>query len=406
VGTLVTDARVASKGPEPDVSLELSVVMPCLDEARTLPSCIRKARAFLEQHGVAGEVIVADNGSTDGSQAIAESLGARVVPVARRGYGAALRAGFEAARGRYVVMGDSDDSYDFAALAPFLERLRAGDELVVGNRFRGGIAPGAMPFLHRHLGNPVLSLLARLFFGVPVGDVYCGLRGLAREAFLRLDQQSTGMEFALEMVVKARLLGMRISEVPTTLSPDGRGRPPHLRTWSDGRRSLLLYLASMPRGLFLYPGLVLLLVGLVLGTTLVVRPVTIGTVHLDVHTLLYCAAAVLLGAQLVAQSVVLRFLMITARLLPPDPPFMRRLGLVRIEYGVGTGAALVAAGLAGLVYLVGLWRARSFGDLDPFFAMRVAIPSALGITLGLQVAFAALFLSLVKWQVRSRKGSS
>jgi hypothetical protein len=382
--------------------LELSIVMPCLNEARTLPTCVGKARAFLDGAGVAGEVVVADNGSTDGSQAIAAGLGARVVPAARRGYGAALRAGFEAARGRFVVMGDSDDSYDFGALAPFLERLRAGDDLVVGNRFRGGIAPGAMPFLHRRLGNPVLSLLARLFFGVPLGDVYCGLRGLSRDAFLRLDQQSTGMEFALEMVVKARLLGMRISEVPTTLSPDGRGRPPHLRTWRDGRRSLLLYLASMPRGLFLYPGIALVLVGLALGGVLVARPLTIGTVHLDVHTLLYCAAAVLLGAQLVAHSVVLRFLMLTARLLPEDPPFMRMLSRLRLEYGLGAGAALVASGLAGVVYLVGVWRARSFGDLDPFSTMRVAIPSATAIALGLQVASAALFLSLVKWQVRSR----
>jgi hypothetical protein len=382
--------------------LELSIVMPCLNEARTLPSCIGKARAFLERAGVAGEVVVADNGSTDGSQEVASGLGARVVPVARRGYGAALRAGFEAARGRYVVMGDSDDSYDFAALAPFLERLRRGDDLVVGNRFRGGIAPGAMPFVHRRLGNPVLSLFARLFFGVPVGDVYCGLRGLSRDAFLRLDQQSTGMEFALEMAVKAKLLGMRISEVPTTLSPDGRGRPPHLRTWRDGRRSLLLYLASMPRGLFLYPGLALLLAGLALGTVLAARPVTIGTVHFDVHTLLYCAVAVLLGAQLVAHSVVLRFLMVTARLLPPDPRFMSFLARLRIEYGLLAGAALVAGGLGGVVYLLGIWRARSFGDLDPFSAMRVAIPSAAAIALGLQVSFAALFVSLVKWQVRSR----
>jgi len=387
------------------VDIELSVVMPCLDEARTLPSCIGKARGFLENAGVAGEVIVADNGSTDGSQAIAEKLGARVVPVARRGYGAALRAGFEAARGRYVVMGDSDDSYDFSALAPFLDRLRAGDDLVVGNRFRGGIAPGAMPFLHRHLGNPVLSAIARLFFGVPVGDAYCGLRGLSRDAFLRLDQQSTGMEFALEMLVKATLLRMRISEVPTTLSPDGRGRPAHLRSWRDGRRSLLLYLASMPRGLFLYPGIALLVIGGVLGAVLVVRPLAIGTVHLDVHTLLCCAGAVLLGAQLMTYSVVLRFLMVTARLLPPDPPFMRRLSRLKIEHGLAAGTALVGAGLAGVVYLVGIWRARSFGGLDPFSAMRVAIPSVTAITLGLQVAFAALFLSLVKWQMRSRKAS-
>src|SRR5262245_50582957 len=258
---------------------ELSIVMPCLNEARTLESCIGKAREFLDREGVRGEVIVADNGSTDGSQALAERLGARVVPVAPRGYGAALRAGFEAARGRYVVMGDSDDSYDFSALAPFLERLRASDDLVVGNRFLGGIAPGAMPALHRHLGNPALSLMARVFFGTPVQDVYCGLRGMRRSAFDRLDMQSQGMEFALEMLVKAKMLGMRISEVPTTLSLDGRGRPSHLDTWRDGRRSLLLYIASLPDWVFLYPGLLLIVVGLVVGAVLAAGPVSVHGVR-------------------------------------------------------------------------------------------------------------------------------
>jgi hypothetical protein len=384
------------------VSVELSIVMPCLNEARTLESCIKKAKGFLERDGVCGEVIVADNGSTDGSRELAAALGARVVPVAQRGYGAALRAGIDAAEGRYVVMGDSDDTYDFSGLAPFLERLRAGDDLVVGNRFKGGIAPHAMPVLHRLLGNPVLSLLARLFFRAPIGDVYCGLRGMTRAAFDRFDQQSMGMEFALEMVVKASLMGMRISEVPTTLAPDRRGRQPHLRTWRDGRRSLLLYLASMPRGLFLYPGLALLAVGLALGAALVAGPRTVAGVSLDVHTLLYCAVAVLLGGQLVAHSIVLRFLMVTARLLPPDPAFLRWLSKAKLEYGLAAGGALAFGGLAGVAYLVEVWRSRSFGNLDPFSTMRVAIPSAAAIALGLQVAFAALFLSLVKWQVRSR----
>lgn len=384
------------------MAVELSIVMPCLDEARTLGVCLRKARAFLDEHGVAGELIVADNGSRDGSQALAESLGARVVDVDRRGYGAALRAGIEAARGRFVVMGDSDDSYDFSGLAPFLERLRAGDDVVVGNRFHGGIAPGAMPALHRHLGNPGLSWLARVFFGIPVGDVYCGLRGFSREAFARLDQQSTGMEFALEMLVKARLLGMRISEVPTTLSPDGRDRAPHLRTWRDGRRSLLLYLASVPSGLFLYPGLAIAVIGLVVGSVLVVDPVRIGRVHFDVHTLLLCAFALLLGVQLVSQWVVLRFLMVHERLLPPDPTFMERLARLKLEYGLLAGSALVLGGMGGLVYLVECWRASGFGSLDPFSAMRVAIPSATAIALGFQVGTAALFLSLVKWPFRTR----
>jgi hypothetical protein len=387
------------------MGLELSIVMPCLNEARTLGVCVRKAQSFFERNGLAGEVVVADNGSDDGSQQLAESLGARVVSVERKGYGAALRAGIEAACGRFVIMADSDDSYDVSALEPFVERLRAGDDIVVGNRFKGGIVPGAMPPLHRHLGNPALSWLARLFFGMPVGDVYCGLRGFTREAFQRLDQQSTGMEFALEMLVKARLLGMRISEVPTTLWPDGRGRRPHLHTWRDGRRSLLLYLASIPRGLFLYPGLALAVSGLLLGSALVTGPVRVGALSLDVHTLLLCGFAVLLGSQLVAQSMVLRFLMIHERLLPPDPVFMGRLSRLKLEYGLALGSTLALLGVMGVVYLVGVWGAHGFGNLDPFQTMRIAIPSATAIALGFQIDVAALFLSLVKWPFRSRGGA-
>lgn len=383
---------------------ELSIVMPCLNEVRTLGTCIQKAQRFIEHAGIRGEVIVADNGSTDGSQAVAASLGARVVSVARHGYGAALQAGFAAANGRYVVMGDSDDSYDFSALTPFLERLRAGDDLVVGNRFRGGIAPGAMPPTHRYVGNPLLSRFARTFFRVPLGDVYCGLRGLNRTAIARLDLQSTGMEFALEMVVKAGLLKLKISEVPTTLSPDGRDRPPHLNTWRDGRRSLLLYFSSMPSGLLLYPGLALMLLGLIGGAALVMTPITVLDVRLDVHTLLYCGAAVLLGFQLVTYSVILRFLMISARLLPPQPRFSRWVNGLRLEHGLFVGLVLVGAGLGSVIWLLGNWQADGFGNLDPFQTMRIAIPSAIAITLGFQVAFAALFLSLVDWQARARAG--
>jgi hypothetical protein len=396
---------MTSSEDEPLPAPELSIVMPCLNEALTLEACVRKAQGFLERHGVRGEVIVADNGSIDGSMAIAERMGARVVPVARQGYGAALREGLRAARGRCLIMGDSDDTYDFSDLAGFLERLRAGDDLVVGNRFRGGIAAGAMPPLHRYLGNPLLTGLARVFFGIPLGDVYCGLRGMKRDAFDRLDVQSSGMEFALEMLVKARLLGLRISEVPTSLSPDRRGRPSHLDTWRDGRRSLLLYLASMPQGVFLYPGLVLLAVGGVVGGLLSAHPRSILGLHLDIHTLLVCAFAVLLGGQLVAYSIVLRFLMITARLLPPEPRFMDRFGRLKLEHGLGLGVAFVLAGLAGLVWVVRIWEVGSFGSLDPFAMMRIVIPSVTAIALGFQAAFVALFLSLVKWQVRSRSGS-
>jgi glycosyltransferase involved in cell wall biosynthesis len=385
------------------VECELSVVMPCLNEVRTLESCIRKAQSFFAEAGVSGEIIVVDNGSTDGSQALATRLGVRVVSATKRGYGAALGVGFAASHGRYIVMGDSDDSYDFSALAPYLERLRAGDDLVVGNRYRGGIAPGAMPPMHRYLGNPMLSRFARLFFRVPLGDVYCGLRGLRRSALERLELQSSGMEFALEMVVKARLLNMKISEVPTTLSPDGRGRPPHLNTWRDGRRSLLLYFSSMPSGLLLYPGVLLMTLGVIGGSILVMTPITVFGVHFDVHTLLYCGAAVLLGFQLFTYSVILRFLMIAAKLIPPQPRFSRRVNRLKIEHGLGVGIALIAAGLAGVVWLLEIWQAERFGNLDPFQTMRIAIPSAIAITLGFQVAFAALFLSLVDWQSRASK---
>jgi hypothetical protein len=259
-----------------------------------------------------------------------------------------------------------------------------------------------MPPLHQHFGNPALSYFARLFFRVPLGDVYCGLRGFRRTILDRLDLQSSGMEFALEMIVKASLLNMTISQVPTTLSRDGRDRPPHLNTWRDGRRSLLLYFSTMPSGLLLYPGVALMILGVVGGSILAATSVTVFHVHLDVHTLLYCGAAVLLGFQLVAYSVTLRLLMIAARLLPPQPRFSRRMDRLRVQHGFGVGLALVTAGLCGVVWLLGLWQSTDFGDLDPFHTMRIAIPSAVAITLGCQVACAALFLSLVEWQARVR----
>lgn len=387
----------------PDTAVELSIVMPCLNEARTLGACIRKAHQFLERSGISSEIIVADNGSTDGSAELAASLGARVVSVDCRGYGAALAGGIKAARGSLVVMGDSDDSYDFSALQPLVDRLRAGDDLVLGNRYRGGIAAGAMPFLHRYVGNPLLSWWVRVVVGVPLRDVYCGLRGVRRAAIDGLDLKSSGMEFALEMIVKSKMLGMRVSEVPTTLARDGRDRPPHLNTWRDGRRSLLLFLGSMPQVPFLYPGLALILLGTVVGAVLTVRPISIARVHLDVHTLLYCGVAVLVGFQLVAYSVVLRFLMVSAGLLPARPGVPEWADRLRIEHGLGAGGGLLAAGLAALGWLLRTWEARGFGDLDPFLTMRLAIPSATAIALGVELIFAALFLSLAKWHVRTQR---
>ncbi|HUJ71047.1 MAG TPA: glycosyltransferase family 2 protein, partial [Verrucomicrobiae bacterium] len=286
-----------------DPNVELSIVMPCLNEAETLATCIQKAQQWLAANHVEGEVVVADNGSTDGSREIAARLGAHVEPIATRGYGSALQGGIQAAKGRFIIMGDADDSYDFGNLQPFLDKLREGYELVMGNRFLGGIEPGAMPPLHRYLGNPVLTGIGRLFFRSPCRDFHCGLRGFNREAILKLDLRTTGMEFASEMVVKATLNKLKVTEVPTTLSPDGRSRPPHLRSWRDGWRHLRFLLLYSPRWLFLYPGFGVMLVGLLGGLWLLRGPLTVGNVGFDVQTLLYCAAAVIIGFQAVVFAV-------------------------------------------------------------------------------------------------------
>lgn len=376
-------------------NLELSIVMPCLNEAETLATCIRKAQSFLSGAGIAGEVVIADNGSTDGSPGIAASLGARVVSVEARGYGSALRGGIEAARGRFVIMGDADDSYDFAALTPFVERLRAGDQLVMGNRFRGGIAPGAMPPLHRYLGNPVLTSIGRLFFGSPCGDFHCGLRGFEREAILGLGLRTTGMEFASEMVVRATLDELRIVEVPTTLSKDGRNRPPHLRSWRDGWRHLRFLLMYSPRWLFLYPGLLLMGVGLGLGGWLLPAPRRVGGVELDVHTLLYTAMAVVIGFQAVLFAVFTKVFVIREGLMPPDQRLDRLFNVVTLEVGLTLGLLLLLGGVGGTLYSIGLWDQQNFGPLNPREVMRGAIPSGMALILGSQILLSSFFLSIL-----------
>jgi len=378
--------------------VELSIVMPCLNEVESLGSCITKAASFLAGTGIRGEIIVADNGSTDGSIETAEALGARVVRVARRGYGAALTGGFNAARGRFVIMGDADDTYDFSGLMPFVQQFRAGSDLVMGNRFLGGIEPGAMPPLHRFLGNPVLTKLARFLFKTPCGDVYCGLRGLRRSAFERLRLQSKGMEYALEMVAKASLLGMTIAEVPTTLSPDRRSRVPHLRTWRDGRRSLRTYMLFSPNWLFRYPGMLMAAFGLLAGAWILATGGVVGEVHFSVHSLLYCSAAVLLGVQAVYFSIFTRMIAVSGHFAPSDPVFEALVSRVRLHHGLAAGILLMVLGLAGATYSFVVWQRGSFGDLDPLWMMRVAIPSVLSLTLGLQLALASLFLSLLKVQ--------
>jgi hypothetical protein len=374
---------------------EISVVLPCLNEAETLAACIGQIRQAIDQHGLSAEIIVADNGSSDGSPEIASACGARVVPVKQKGYGSALMGGIAAAQGRYVVMGDADCSYDFGDIPRFLEKLRAGYELVMGNRFRGGIKPGAMPPLHRYLGNPVLTGIGRLFFTNQCGDFHCGLRGFSREAYERMGLRTTGMEFASEMVVKATLLGMRMTEVPTTLSPDQRTRPPHLRSWRDGWRHLRFLLMYSPRWLFLYPGAGLIMAGLAAGLWLLPGPRHVGKITLDIHTLLYAGAALLVGFQAVLFAVLTKVFAITSGLLPQDPRLEKLFKLVNLERGLLTGAAIMLGGFGLAVYSVLRWKGVHFGDLGPEQLMRVVASALVMIVLGAQITLFSFFLSIL-----------
>ena len=370
--------------------------MPCLNEAETVETCVRKAYRFLIESKVSGEIIIADNGSTDGSQELAQKAGARVVHVAQRGYGQALRSGMEAARGKFIIMGDADDSYDFLRLERFLTELRSGSDLVMGNRFKGGIRPNAMPPLHRYLGNPVLSGFGRLLFRSPVGDFHCGLRGLSVDAFRRMRLRTAGMEFASEMVVKATLLQMNISEVPTTLSPDGRSRPPHLRSWRDGWRHLRFLLLYSPRWLFIYPGLALLLMGLAGGLWLLPGPQPFFGAIMDVHTLLYSALSVILGLQACLFGVFTKVYAITHGLLPADNHFERISKRFTLELGLILGGILVAAGISFALGSVWEWKLRGFGPLDPSITLRSVIPSLVCLTTGTQLVFSSFFLSVLR----------
>jgi glycosyltransferase involved in cell wall biosynthesis len=374
---------------------ELSVVLPCLNEAETLRACIQKVQQTFAKHNITGEIIVADNGSTDGSPGIADRMGTRVVHVRNKGYGSALRGGIAAARGKYIIMGDADDSHDLTQIPLFLAKLRAGFDLVVGNRFEGWIKPGAMPPLHRYLGNPVLTRIARLLFHSPFGDPHCGLRGFTKAAFLRMALRATGMEFASEMIVKATYLRMRITEVPTTQSPAGRSRPPHLRTWRDGWRHLRLMLLHSPRWLFLYPGALLMVLGLATGLWLTPGPQTIREVTFDIHTLLYAATAVLVGFQAITFAAFTKIYGIREGLLPEDLRLGRFLRLINLEVGLVIGGALVVLGLAASVYAVSFWGAQHFGDLNPSKAMRIVIPAAVSLALGGQVVLSSFFLSVL-----------
>lgn len=377
---------------------ELTVLMPCLDEARTLATCIEKAKGYIASRGLDAEILIADNGSSDGSQDIARNAGARVVDVPARGYGAALIGGIAAARGRYVIMGDADDSYDFSSLDGFVERLRDGEDLVMGNRFKGGIEPGAMPPSHKYLGNPVLSAIGRIFFRAEIGDFHCGLRGFNRAAIQGLGLSTTGMEFASEMVVKAHLNGLKVTEVPTRLSRDGRDRPPHLRSWRDGWRHLRFLLLFSPRWLFFYPGILLSLLGLLGMLWLVGGPRAIGRLVLDVNSLVYCAAALICGCQAVLFAVFAKLYAINAGLVRSKPFFRRAIDAVSMELGLVTGLILVIGGLAATVLAVSDWRHASFGDLDPSQTLRIVVPAATTLILGLQVILGSFFLGVLNLQ--------
>ena len=382
------------------MSVELSIVMPCLNEAETLERCIVKARSFLERAGVSGEIIIGDNGSTDGSQEIARRAGARVVDIKLRGYGAALYGAVLNARGKYCIMGDSDDSYDFSALEAFIAELRGGADLVMGNRFRGGILPSAMPWKNRHIGNPVLSGLGRLFFRTPIKDFHCGLRGFSRAAFLRMDLRTTGMEFASEMVIKATLLGMIIVEVPTTLAPDGRCRPPHLRPFRDGWRHLRFMLLFSPNWLFFYPGLLLILLGVVLGGFITFSPPALGGVHLGIGTLIYCVGMIEIGVQAMLFAVMSRAYVVQEGLVPQSNRMRVVERLFTLENGILAGLALLAAGAALLGYAVSLWSHARFGNLNVDQITRIAISSSLSLSLGFEVILSSLLLSTLKLNIR------
>jgi Glycosyl transferase family 2 len=391
--TPATSQRTESDSAEPE--FELSIVMPCLNEAETLATCIRKARQFLASSGVTGEVVIADNGSTDGSREIAAAEGARVVPIPTRGYGAALLGGIAAARGRFVIMGDADDSYDFLNLMPFVERLRAGADLVMGNRFRGGVAPGAMPFLHRYLGNPVLSFLGRLFFSAHVGDFHCGLRGFNRERMLALDLRTTGMEFASEMVVRSALAGYDIDEVPTILKKDGRSRPPHLHTWRDGWRHLRFLLMYSPRWLFVYPGLALLAFGLVGTVLLLPGAVYVGGVGIDVHTFIVACICILLGLQSLSFAIVARRYGAARGFLPASSHYITALSAFTLERLLLAALVLVVLGVIGLAWCVGVWASARFGPLQYPVLLRVLMLSLTAIAAAIQLAFTAFLAGIM-----------
>jgi len=382
------------------MAMELSIVMPCLNEAETLESCIRKAQSYLRRSGVCGEIVIGDNGSTDGSQEIAARLGARVIHIPIRGYGAALYGAITAAQGRYCIMGDSDDSYDFEDLGAFVEKLREGYDVVMGNRFQGGIRPGAMPWKNRYIGNPILSTIGKVLFRAGVGDFHCGLRGFTKIAFQKMDLRTTGMEFASEMVIKATLMGLKMTEVPTVLSPDGRSRPPHLLPYRDGWRHLRFMLLFSPNWLFLYPGIALMLLGLTVGGFLLGQPIHINSIQLGLDTLIYCSTCVVAGFQAILFSLLSRMYAIQEGLYPKTARDRKYGQLITLERGLVTGGAILLSGLVAFLYAIWEWKQHAFGMLDTERIARVVIPSSMALSLGIEIILFSFLLSTFDLKVR------
>ena len=379
---------------------ELTILMPCLNEAETLEICITKANDYLSRSGIDGEVLIADNGSTDGSQDIATRLGARVVDVPVKGYGAALGAGIANAKGTYVIMGDSDDSYDFSNLDPFVEELRKGADLVMGNRFQGGIEKNAMPPLHRYLGNPVLSAVGRVFYRTPVGDFHCGLRGFNREAILGLHLNTPGMEFASEMVIRSTLFGLDIREVPTTLKPDGRSRPPHLRSWRDGWLHLKLLLTFAPYWLFYYPGIILFATGAVAFIALMFGPIQLGGVSFDIATMILASALVLTGFQMVCFHMLTRIFAVRFNLLPTSPRYDRLRDRISVDNACIIGGILLLVALIATLAGVFSWGATGFGDMVATEIVRPAALAVVSASLGVQVITTGFLSSMLQQPIR------
>jgi glycosyltransferase involved in cell wall biosynthesis len=375
--------------------IELSIVMPCLNEAETLASCITKAQSFLESNQVYGEIIIADNGSTDGSIEIAKSHNARLVHVKQKGYGSALRAGINSSKGTYTIMADADDSYDFSHLMPFLNELRNGYDLVMGNRFKGGIEKGAMPFLHKYLGNPVLSFIGRLFFKIKIGDFHCGLRGFSNEAYSKLDLRTTGMEFASEMIVKAKLNALSITEVPTKLSKDGRTRAPHLNTWSDGWRHLRFLMLYAPNWLFLFPGILTFIIGLTGLMLLIKKPMVINDITFDVHTLLYASSLMLIGFQFILFYALTKIFAVENKLLPKSNRYQKLFKFLNLESGLIVGFLLLATGILLSYFGFSSWKSTGFGQLNISTTLRTIIPAVMSLQLGIQIILFSLFFSVL-----------